>query len=56
MKINTAIVVGLWSGRFKRKNVGENPGDKENDKTAVDAMNGVYQSGLENLKKIAEAK
>jgi mxaD protein len=45
-----------WSGRFKRKNVGENPGDKENDKTAVDTMNGVYQSGLENLKKVAEAK
>ena len=36
-----------WSGRFKRKNVGENPGDKENDKTAVDTMDGVYQSGLE---------
>jgi mxaD protein len=45
-----------WSGRFKRKNVGENPGDKENDQTAVDTINGVYQSGLENLKKIAEAK
>jgi mxaD protein len=45
-----------WSGRFKRKNVGDNPGDKENDKTAVDTIDGVYQSGLENLKKIAEAK
>ena len=45
-----------WSGRFKRKNAGENPGDKENDKTAVDTIDGVYQSGLDNLKKIVEAK
>jgi mxaD protein len=45
-----------WSGRFKRKNVGENPGDKENDKTAVDTMDGVYQSGLDNLKKMVEAQ
>jgi mxaD protein len=45
-----------WSGRFKRKNVGENPGDKENDKTAVDTMDGVYQSGLDNLKKMLEAQ
>jgi len=45
-----------WSGRFKRKNVGDNPGDKENDKTAVDTIDGVYQSGLDNLKKIVEAK
>jgi mxaD protein len=44
-----------WSGRFKRKNVGENPPDSENDKAAVDAINGVYQSGLDNLKKLAEA-
>lgn len=45
-----------WSGRFKRKNVGENPGDQENDKTAVDTMDGVYQSGLDNLKKMVEAQ
>jgi mxaD protein len=45
-----------WSGRFKRKNVGDNPGEKENDKTAVDTIGGVYTGGLENLKKIAEAK
>jgi mxaD protein len=44
-----------WSGRFKRKNVGDNPADNENDKAAVDAINGVYQSGLDNLKKLAEA-
>jgi len=45
-----------WSGKFKRKNVGENPGDSENDKTAVDTITGVYQSGLDNLKKLAEAQ
>jgi mxaD protein len=45
-----------WTGHFKRKNVADNPADNENDKTAVDTMSGVYQSGLENLKKIVEAK
>jgi mxaD protein len=45
-----------WTGHFKRKNVGDNPADNENDKTAVDTISGVYQSGLENLKKIVEAK
>jgi mxaD protein len=45
-----------WTGHFKRKNVGDNPADNENDKTAVDTISGVYQGGLDNLKKIAEAK
>jgi mxaD protein len=45
----------MWTGHFKRKNVGDNPADNENDKTAVDAINGVYQGGLDNLKKMAEA-
>lgn len=45
-----------WSGRFKRKNVGDNPGADENDKTAVGAIDGVYQGGLDNLKKLAEGK
>jgi mxaD protein len=44
----------VWTGHFKRKNTGENPGDTENDKTAVDTVNGVYQGGLDNLKKMAE--
>jgi mxaD protein len=46
----------VWSGHFKRKNVGDNPGDKENDKTAVDTIDGVYQGGLDNLKKMMEAQ
>src|ERR1700730_5142212 len=44
-----------WTGHFKRKNVGDSPADNEDDKTAVDTMSGVYQGGLDNLKKIAEA-
>src|ERR1019366_7274217 len=31
---NKSVVT--WSGHFKRKNVGDNPADNENDKTAVD--------------------
>jgi mxaD protein len=45
-----------WSGKFQRKNVGDDPGDSENDKTAVDTVTGVYQAGLDNLKKMAEAQ
>ena len=45
-----------WSGRFKRKNAGDSPADNENDKAALDAITGVYTSGLDNLKKIVEAK
>ena len=45
-----------WSGSFQRKNTGPSPGEKENDKTATDTMSGVYQSGLDNLKKIVEGK
>jgi mxaD protein len=45
-----------WSGKFQRKNLGDNPGDSENDKTAVDTVTGVYQGGLDNLKKLAEAQ
>ena len=45
-----------WTGHFKRKDVRENPAEKENDKTAVDTISGVYQGGLDNLKKITEAK
>jgi mxaD protein len=45
-----------WSGHFKRKNLGDNPADNENDKAAKDTITGVYQSGLDNLKKMLEAK
>jgi mxaD protein len=46
----------VWSGRFKRKNTGDNPADNENDKTAVDTISGVYKGGLDNLKKMLEGK
>ncbi len=46
----------IWSGHFKRKNVGDHPADNENDTTATDAIFGVYKSGLDNLKKVVEAK
>jgi mxaD protein len=45
-----------WSGRFKRKNEGPSPGDTENDKAATDAITGVYQAGLPNLKKMLEGQ
>jgi mxaD protein len=41
-----------WSGRFKSKS----PGDAASDKTAVDTIEGVYQGGLDNLKKMVEAQ
>jgi mxaD protein len=45
-----------WSGRFKRKDLSDHPGEKENDKAATDTANAIYQTGLDSLKKIAEAK
>jgi mxaD protein len=44
-----------WSGRFKRKNPADNPPDTESDKAATDAISGVYQSGLDSLKKLVQA-
>jgi mxaD protein len=44
-----------WSGRFKRKNLGDTPAENENDKAATDAITGVYQSGLDNLKKMLQS-
>ena len=45
-----------WSGRFKRKNEGASPGDKENDKAATDTITSVYQAGLSTLKKNVEGQ
>jgi mxaD protein len=44
-----------WSGHFKRKDLSATPAEKANDKTAVDTIAGVYQAGLDNLKKVVEA-
>jgi mxaD protein len=48
--------VVTWTGTFKRKDTGANPADNANDKAATDAIRGVYQSGLDNLKQSLEAK
>lgn len=45
-----------WSGSFQRKDTGPKPAENANDKAAKDAIAGVYQSGLDNLKKVVEGK
>jgi mxaD protein len=52
----TGKSVVTWTGTFKRKDTGANPADNANDKAATDAIRGVYQSGLDNLKQSLEAK
>ena len=43
-----------WSGAFKRKDTGDKPAADANDETATKTMSGVYQAGLDNLKKMLE--
>ena len=45
-----------WAGKFKRKDVGPTPAKGADDATAKTTMESVYQGGLDNLKKMAEAK
>ena len=45
-----------WSGSFQRKDTGPKPAKDADDKTAKDTIAGVYQAGLDNLKKLAEGK
>ena len=45
-----------WSGTFKRKNTGASPAASENDAAATKAVGAVYRAGLDNLKKIIDAK
>ena len=52
----TGKSVVRWTGTFKRKDTGPNPAENANDKAAKDAISGVYQSGLDNLKQSLEAK
>lgn len=51
---NTSTVE--WRGAFYRGYPKNDPPPELNDEAAVKAVTGVYQSGLANLKKIAEAK
>lgn len=45
-----------WRGAFYRGFPNNDPPPDQNDEAAVKAVTGVYQSGLANLKKLAEAK
>jgi hypothetical protein len=45
-----------WSGKFKRKDTASKPASGADDAAATTAISGVYQSGLDNLKKIIETK
>jgi len=45
-----------WSGKFQRKDTSAKPADDANDATAKKVISGVYQGGLDNLKKLLEAK
>jgi mxaD protein len=45
-----------WSATFKRKDTGPTPAANANDDTATKTVSGAYQAGLDNLKKISEAK
>ena len=45
-----------WSGNFKRKDTGDKPAADADDATATKTMSGVYQGGLDNLKKVIEGK
>ena len=51
---NKAVVE--WRGAFYRAYPNNDPPPDKNDEAAVAAITGVYQSGLANLKKLAEAK
>ena len=45
-----------WRGAFYRGYPNNDPPPDQNDEAAVRAVTGVYQSGLANLKKLAEGK
>lgn len=45
-----------WRGAFYRAYPNNDPPPEQNDEAAVKAITGVYESGLANLKKIAEQK
>jgi carbon monoxide dehydrogenase subunit G len=44
-----------WSAKFTRKNPADQPPEGETDEAAVKLITGVFQSGLANLKKLAES-
>ena len=48
------VTVVTWKGKFKRKNVSDNPPDAESDAGVTKFITGVYRGGLDNLKKMIE--
>jgi mxaD protein len=46
----------VWKGNFKRKDISDKPATGQGDDDAVKTITSVYKGGLENLKKISEAK
>jgi mxaD protein len=46
----------VWQGSFKRKDLSETPAKGQGDEDATNTITSVYKGGLENLKKISEAK
>ena len=45
-----------WKGAFYRAYLNNDPPPEQSDEAAVKAITGIYKSGLENLKKVAEGK
>lgn len=46
-----------WRGRFKRLAYWtDQPPPGQDDKSALDSLNGAYKSGLDNLKKVLEER
>ena len=45
-----------WSGAFKRKDLSEKPAADADDATATKTISGVYEAGLDNLKKMMGGK
>jgi hypothetical protein len=43
-----------WVGTFKRKNSADNPPEDQTDAAARKVIEGIYSSGLANLKKQVE--
>lgn len=46
----------VWRGAFYRAYPNNDPPPDKNDEAAIKAVTGIYKAGLENLKKLAEAK
>ena len=45
-----------WSGSFKRKDTSDKPAADADDAAATKAIGGVYEAGLDNLKKMMEPR